>query len=78
MWDHSARWGVWMIFLVTIVFVAAIVAALVFVVRAMTMGGQTPSSTPEGSSPKDILKRRYAGGKIDREEFHRRLRDLES
>jgi len=79
MWDYGGGWGVWMMFLIMIVFVVAIVVAVVFLVRGMTTQGQTPhSSSPEGPSPKDILKRRYAAGEIDREEFQQRLRDLES
>lgn len=78
MWDYGGGWGAWPMFFVTMVFVAAMVAAVVFLVRGTT-GGQTPRSpTPEGLSPKDILKRRYASGEIDREEFQQRLRDLES
>jgi uncharacterized membrane protein len=69
-------------FLVIIIVVAAIVVAVVFLMRGISMGGQTrqipPTSTPEGPSPKNILKRGYATGDIDREEFQQRLRDLES
>jgi putative membrane protein len=78
MWDYGGGWGAWM-FLVMLVFVVAIVVAVVFLVRGVTTQGQAPhSSSSEGPSPKDILKRRYAAGEIDREEFQQRLRDLES
>ncbi len=36
----------------------------------------TRRPTPTGESPEDILKRRYARGEIDPEEFRRRLEDL--
>lgn len=79
MWDYGGGWGAWMMFLVTIIFVAAVVIAVVFLVRGATGGGQTShGSSHEGQSPKDILKRRYAAGEIDREEYQQRLRDLES
>ena len=77
MWDYGGAWGAWM-FLFMIVFVVAIVVAVVFLVRGLSSPGQAPrSSSPEGPSPKDILKRRYAAGEIDREEFQQRLHDLE-
>ena len=82
MWNYGGGWGAPVMFLVMIVIVAAVVVAAVLLVRGMTTGSQTrqipPVSTPEGPSPTDILKRRYAAGEIDREEFHQRLRDLES
>jgi Predicted membrane protein len=79
MWDYGGGWGVWMMFLIMIVFVVAIVVAVVFLVRGVTTQGQAPrSSSPEGPSPKDILKRRYAAGEIDREEYLQKLGDLES
>jgi len=78
MWDYGGGWGVWM-FLMMVVFVVAIVVGVVFLARGVTTQGQAPqSSSPEGPSAKEILKRRYAAGEIDREEFQQRLRDLDS
>jgi putative membrane protein len=78
MWYYGGGWGAWVMFLVMIVFVAAIVVAVVFLLRGLTTGAQAPPrSSSEGPSPKDILKRRYAAGEIDREEYLRRLHDLE-
>jgi putative membrane protein len=34
------------------------------------------SSAPPSDDPEQILKRRYAKGEIDREEYQRRLEDL--
>jgi putative membrane protein len=82
MYGYGNGWAIWLMFLVMIVLVAAIVVAVVFAVRGMTMGGQAgqspPRSTPEGPSPTDVLKRRYAAGEVDREEYLQRLHDLES
>ena len=80
MFGYGNGWAFFLMFLVMIVLVAAIVVAVVFAARGMSMGGpsgQSPSS-PTVESPKDILKRRYAAGEIDREEFLQRLHDLES
>jgi putative membrane protein len=79
MWYYGGGWGAWVMFLVMTVFVVAIVVAVVFLLRGLTTGGQTPPRSPsEGPSPKDILKRRYAAGEIDREEYLQRLHDLDS
>jgi putative membrane protein len=69
----------WLMFLVMIAFVAAVVVALVFAMRGLTWGSQTPPRSPsEAASPKDILKRRYAAGELDREEYLQRLHDLDA
>jgi putative membrane protein len=82
MYGYGDGWVFFVMILFMIVLVAAVVVAVVFALRGMTMGGQAgqspPRSAPEGPSPKDILKRRYAAGEIDREEFLQRLRDLDS
>jgi putative membrane protein len=83
MYGYGDGWAFFLMILVMIVLVAAIVVAVVFAVRGLTPGGQTggssPKSTPEAlPSPRDILKRRYAAGEIEREEFLQRLRDLDS
>ena len=54
-----------------IVFWGTIVALLIWVVRSMTT-----TSTGSTSDALDILERRYAAGKIDRDEFEERKRIL--
>jgi putative membrane protein len=63
--DHMAWMGLgWIVGL-------AVLAALIWVAaRAGVPGGRGEDS------PETILKRRYARGEIDREEFERRLPDL--
>ena len=79
MWNYGGGLGAWMMFLSTIVVVVVVVVAVIFLVRGTQAGGQASrSAPPEGSSAKDILKRRYAAGEIERDEFQQRLRDLES
>ena len=70
MWPYMGSMGWWMV----LWWVAGIVV-LVLVVRlvAGTTGGFPPRSD---ETPEQILKRRYAKGEIDREEYQRRLEDL--
>ncbi len=65
--SHMGWMGVWWIVGL------AVLAALVWsVVRA----GESPGSSHAEEPPETILKRRYARGDIDREEYERRLTDL--
>jgi putative membrane protein len=60
-----------------IVTLAALVAAIVFLVR--WFGGGFPGSVallPSSKSPLDILKERFARGEIDKTEFEERRRVL--
>ena len=61
-------WIVWILLIVL----------LVWVIRAAAGGGSSGSSPPPSETPLDILKKRYARGEIDDEEFARRKRELES
>ena len=67
MWPYMGSMGWWMV----LWWVAGIVV-LVLVVRpvAGTTGGFSPRSE---ETPEQILKRRYAKGEIEREEYQRRL-----
>jgi len=76
-------WGAggWLMLVFTLLFVVAVIIGIVYMVRALggggaAPGGQAPPSRPD--SPEDILKRRYAAGEIDREDYESRLRDLRS
>jgi putative membrane protein len=51
-------------------------ALLVLFVWALTRGGATPSPPRDDDSPEAILKRRYARGELDEQEFERRLSNL--
>lgn len=74
-WDHMMGWGfggmfMWLIFLIIIV------AGVYLIVK----GGrsQTPSGGLPGESALDILKKRYARGEINKEDFDRMKKDIES
>lgn len=60
--------GMWIWWLIA----TAVVAAVAWgVVRSTSRNGSGPAGSAE-----DVLKRRYAAGEIDKEEFEKRLRDL--
>lgn len=60
-------WLFWLLIIVVLIAVAK-----------MAMGTGTGSSAPRDESPLDILKKRYARGEIDEEEFEKRRRELGS
>ncbi len=71
--------GSWMFFgpLMMIVFIAAIVAVVVLMVRWLGGSGHgTAAHPPPSRTPLDILKERFARGEIDKEEFEERRRTL--
>jgi putative membrane protein len=74
--------GGWIIALLVLVVVVAVIIAIVYLVRGMRTGGAGTGSAPPPASlresPQDVLKRRYAAGEIDREEYEQKLRDLSS
>ncbi|HNP37690.1 MAG TPA: SHOCT domain-containing protein [Woeseiaceae bacterium] len=64
--EHMA--GMWLWWVMGI----AIVAGIVWAVLRSSPG----ASGDAGSSAEELLKRRYAQGDIDQDEYERRLRDL--
>jgi putative membrane protein len=52
-----------------------LIVIVVWAVKAASSGGS--SSSPREESPMEILKKRYARGEIDDEEFERRRKELE-
>jgi putative membrane protein len=64
--------------LIWLVMLACIVAAVVWLVRGVSWerGGRWTSFRPFQESPEDILRRRFAAGEIDENEFRRRLETL--
>jgi putative membrane protein len=64
-------WGVMGVFGALVL--ALVVLAVIWLASSTRRGG--PASQRE-DSPEDILKRRYARGEIDEEEYHRKLEEL--
>jgi putative membrane protein len=81
MWDGYGGGGgvaAWFMLFFMIVFIAAIVVGIVFLVRALGTGGGMGREEPRRrDEAREILRRRYANGEIDREEYLRRRQDLD-
>ena len=74
MWHCGEGTGWWMVFgwLWFLIFVAAVTALVVWVVRRLA-GKEERARKP---SPLDMAKERYARGEISREEFEQIKRDV--
>ncbi|MEQ1760083.1 MAG: SHOCT domain-containing protein [Vicinamibacterales bacterium] len=70
MWPYMGPMGGWMV-----LWWAVGLVVLVLVVR-MATGTTGGFSTRGDDTPEQILKRRYAKGELDRDEYLRRLDDL--
>ena len=63
----GAMGGMW-------IFWVLIIIAAVFAIRWAVGASRGPAGSRE--TPEEVLKRRYAGGEIDKTEYERRLMDL--
>lgn len=68
----NADWG-WAMGLVMILFWVLVIVGIASFVRTL---GKPDSTSADGATAVDILKRRYAAGEITREEFEAKKRDL--
>lgn len=59
-----------------LVFWGLLILVLILLARWLWGSSQKKPEETRGESPLDILKRRYAAGEIDREEFEQKKRDL--
>lgn len=87
-WSSTGFGGDWLMFfgmiLIPILVVLLVVLAMrVWTPQAGVLNGaangatQSPASPPpQFESPRDILKRRYAAGEIERDEYFQRMADL--
>jgi len=85
-WGFGAGSGGWVMLVFMILFAVATIVAIVALVRylgqpsgsapAPAAIGAVPAAIGAAGSPKDILKRRYASGEIERDEYLKRLGDL--
>jgi uncharacterized membrane protein len=86
-WMHGSAFGGWFMFIGMIVLIAAAVVLVVYLVRQTTRPVGSGVQGAQGyvqaqpmplaqESPRDILKRRYASGEIDRDEYLQKLADV--
>ena len=66
-YDHSVLMVLWWLFGIVL---------LVALIWAVARAAGSSVRGPRDESPETILKRRYARGEFDREEYERRLADL--
>jgi putative membrane protein len=83
MWDWYG-WGgagAWLMLVFMALFAAGVVIGFVYLVRALTTGtaGDRRQEAPPArrDDAREVLRRRYAAGEIEREEFLRRRQDLD-
>lgn len=75
-WHSPADWGVmgiWMI--VWLVLVVAVIALTIWLIGRFVVSGGS-GSRPTSDDAEEILRRRFAAGEIDAEEYERRLQVL--
>ncbi|HJW74845.1 MAG TPA: SHOCT domain-containing protein [Thermoleophilia bacterium] len=82
MWGWgSGGWWAWPMSIGMVAFWVAAIVVLVLLVKALA-SGVAQSSTgplttgPQHETPLDVLRRRYAAGEIEREEFEQKKREL--
>lgn len=66
-------WGMGYGWFFMIVFWGLVAAGIIYLIKEAIMNGRNRNSEP---TPLDILKRRYANGEINREEFEEKKKDL--
>jgi putative membrane protein len=88
MYGDGGWWGGWIMMIGMVIFWIVVVALIVWAVRAWSPGTrQTTASPPALPGPPpgprtaaddavSVVKRRYAAGEIDRDEFLQKLSDL--
>jgi putative membrane protein len=60
-----------------VIFWIAVIVGIVLLIRWLIISTRTPShGTSSGESALDILKKRYARGEIDKQEFEEKKKDL--
>jgi putative membrane protein len=67
----------WFGSIIMIAFWIAVIVGIVLLIRWLIIYTRTPShGTSSGESALDILKKRYARGEIDKQEFEEKKKDL--
>jgi putative membrane protein len=78
MGSWGSGWMGWFGSVMYLLFWGLVVFVLFLLARRLWSSSQSSSEVMRNESPMDILKRRYASGEIDREEFEQKKQDLSS
>jgi len=80
---HWVDGGMWVAVLLPLLWMLLLALGVILLVRLVNRGGPSqppqwggppqPPQGPVGDSAEEILRRRYAAGEIDEEEYRRRL-----
>ena len=76
MWENGWGWAGWiLICVVTVLFSAAVITAIVLAIRYAGGSRNSASGPPDQgpSRPEDILAQRFALGEIDEDDYRRRV-----
>jgi putative membrane protein len=73
-----AGMGLWIVLVILTLLAILVLAILgsVWLVRSLQSGRTTRAGVADDEAARDLLRRRYAAGEIDDEEFERRLAAL--
>lgn len=76
-YDHQCMMGGSWGWVGMLAFWVLLIAGFVFLVRwTAFQRKERPTAGPRSDTPLDIVKRRYASGEIDRDEFDQKKKDL--
>jgi putative membrane protein len=73
-WGYGMGWG-WSI--IMIAFWIAVIAGIIFLIRWIVMSTDKGKATGGEDSALEILRKRYARGEINKQEFEEKKKDLE-
>ncbi|HJW76341.1 MAG TPA: SHOCT domain-containing protein [Thermoleophilia bacterium] len=74
-WGFGGWWR-WPMLIGMIAFWVGVVVLMVWLIKALAVGTAQLSPSPPRETPQDVLKRRYAAGEIDREDFEQKKHEL--
>ena len=75
-WGYGGMGWFWQILMMA--FWIAVIIGMIFLIRWLIVSARTGNQgTTRGDSALEILKRRYARGEINKEEFQEKKKDLE-
>jgi putative membrane protein len=75
-WYEGMHWGISFGWIWMVLFWAAVIAIIIWVIKKLTERQTTSSDTTRSEKPLDIARERYAKGEITREEFEQLKKDL--